>query len=131
MRRRILPGRLRDLVDELDDPDLLVARDVAGHVRLELLGGPRRRVGHDEGLGQLARLVVGHADDRDVGDLRVGDEQRLELGRRHLEALVLDELLDAVDDRDTWPCSSTTAMSPVWSQPSSSMVLRVASSLLR
>ena len=53
---------------------------------------------HDEGGRDLAGLVVGEADHRGVGDLRVGEQQRLELGRRHLEALVLDELLEPVDD---------------------------------
>ena len=38
----------------------------------------------------------------------MADEQRLELGRRHLEALVLDQLLDPVDDRYVMPSSSTT-----------------------
>lgn len=35
-----------------------------------------------------------------VGDVRVGDEQRLELRRRNLEALVLDDLLQPVHDED-------------------------------
>jgi hypothetical protein len=30
----------------------------------------------------------------------VGDEQRLQLGGGHLEALVLDDLLEPVDDED-------------------------------
>ena len=53
-----------------------------------------------EGLGHLAGLLVGPSDDRRLGDGRVRDEHRLELGRRHLVALVLDELLDAVDEHD-------------------------------
>jgi hypothetical protein len=55
---------------------------------------------HHERLGQLARLDVGDADDGDVGHARVGHEERLELGRRDLEALELDELLHPVDDRE-------------------------------
>jgi hypothetical protein len=81
----------------------------------------RRR--HDEGLRQLAGLVVGHADHGDVGDLRMGEQQRLELGGRHLEALVLDELLEPVDDR-RGSRRRRRAMSPVCSQPSSSIVMR-------
>jgi len=38
--------------------------------------------------------------DGGVLDLRVRDEERLELGRRHLEPLVLDDLLEPVDDED-------------------------------
>jgi hypothetical protein len=39
-------------------------------------------------------------DDGGVLDLRVRDEERLQLRRRHLEALVLDDLLEPVDDED-------------------------------
>ena len=53
---------------------------------------------HDEGLGQLARLLVGDADHGDVADVLVPEDQGLELGGRDLEALVLDQLLEAVDD---------------------------------
>jgi hypothetical protein len=62
------------------------------------------------GLGQLARVRVGRPGDRHVSDLRMADQQRLELGRSPLEALGLDELLDA-STRST-PSSSMIAKSP-------------------
>jgi hypothetical protein len=76
-----------------------VRREPAGHVVHDLLlGDLRARRADDERLGQLlAAGLVAHADDGGVGDLRVADEHGLELGRGHLVALVLDQLLDAVD----------------------------------
>ena len=53
---------------------------------------------HDERRRDLACFVVGDADDRGIRDLRVREQQCLQLGRRHLEALVLDQLLEPVDD---------------------------------
>lgn len=48
---------------------------------------------------QLGRLgLVPDADDAHVRHLGVVEQDALELGGRHLEALVFDELLDAVDD---------------------------------
>jgi hypothetical protein len=43
-------------------------------------------------------VLVVHANDTRVHDLGVLQEESFELRRRHLEALVLDELLDTVDD---------------------------------
>ena len=78
--------------------DHLVGRDVlpgeGGDVlRSEFLAG----LEHDECPGQLPRLVVRDTDDRRVGDPRVRQEQGLQLGRCHLEALDLDQLLDTID----------------------------------
>ena len=56
------------------------------------------RLEHHVAGGDLAGLLVGQADDGGVRDGGVGEQQRLQLGRRHLEALVLDELLEPVDD---------------------------------
>ena len=57
-------------------------------VRDELV--ERRRVGsgaRDDDRGRaLAERVVGHADHRHLGDLRVAHEQRLQLGRRDVHA---------------------------------------------
>ena len=93
--------RLRDHVDELDEADLLVGGDLASDEFLDFLGrGVHARLGHQERLGQLARFVVRNAYDRGIGDRRVRQEQTLEFGRRHLEALVLDELLDPVHHID-------------------------------
>jgi hypothetical protein len=38
-------------------------------------------------------VLVGAADDRNVGDRRMGEQDVLELGRGDLEARVLDDLL--------------------------------------
>ena len=54
--------------------------------------------GDHEGLRDLARVLVRHADDGAVGHVGMVDQDRLELSRRDLEALVLDELLQPVDD---------------------------------
>ena len=50
--------------------------------------------------GHLAAVRVGTRDDGRVGDARVREEQRLELGGRHLLGTDLDELLEPVDDED-------------------------------
>ena len=78
-------------------------RDAVGDVGDHLVLGEVGAGGlpHDERLRHLLALVLtaaAHADDRGVGDLVVGQQQRLQLGRRHLVALVLDQLLDPVDD---------------------------------
>jgi hypothetical protein len=57
-----------------------------------------RCAGHDGRLGDLARLLVGDADHGGVGDRGVGEQHALQFGGGDLVALVLDELLDAVDD---------------------------------
>ena len=54
----------------------------------------------DEADRYLTGFVVGDADHRSVGHRRVGEQERLELGRWDLEALVLDELLEPVDDEE-------------------------------
>src|SRR3954447_5258747 len=95
-----LPGRrLGDLRDDLDGAHALVRGDPLPHPCRD---GLRReaRLDDDERLGHLAGLLVRDADHRGVGDLGMRDEQRLELRRRDLETLVLDELLDPVDDRE-------------------------------
>lgn len=46
----------------------------------------------------LVAVVVVVADDGGVGDAGVGDEEGFEFGGGDLEALVLDQFLDAVDD---------------------------------
>jgi hypothetical protein len=44
-----------------------------------------------------AGLIVGPSDDRGIGHVGVAEQDRLQLGRGHLETLVLDELLEPVD----------------------------------
>ena len=51
----------------------------------------------DNGLRHLARMLVGHGDHRDVGDLRMLEQNRLELRGRDLESLDLDQLLQPID----------------------------------
>ena len=78
-----------------------------------------------ERLRALAVALVRHADDRGIGDSRVGDEHGFELGGRDLEAADLDQLLEPVDEKDASVLVDVTR-SPVCSQPSSSMVAAVA-----
>ena len=54
--------------------------------------------GDDERRRDLADLDVGHADHGGVGHVGVFEEHCFELGRCHLEAVVLDQLLDPPDD---------------------------------
>src|SRR5215468_8274536 len=84
-----------DAVDELDLAYAFVAGHVPGHPRHQLLGrgrGPE----HHEGLGHLPGLRVGPADDGHVRNRRVAEQDGLQLGRRHLVSLVLDQFLDPV-----------------------------------
>lgn len=58
---------------------------------------PRRR--HDIRARHLRGLIFAvHADDSNVVDLRMAEQQALKLRGRDLEAFVLDQLLDAVGD---------------------------------
>jgi hypothetical protein len=114
------------VVRELD----LAHSFVAGHA----LADPRhqlvrrgRSAQHDEGLGDFPGQRVALADDRHVRHGRVGQQESLELGRRHLVRLYLISSL-------TWsvtqnqPSSSAVPMSPVCSHPSASICgVRVAS----
>ena len=86
---------------------------------------------HDERRWDLARLLVGDADHGGVGDRRVGEEHRLELGRRDLEALVLDQLLDPVDDRHVTVLVDVADVAGVQPAVLVDRVAAVASSLLR
>ena len=90
-------GRLRDRVDELQPADLLVGRDPLGDEGHQLLGRGLA-LEHDERLRHLAGFLVRAGDDGHVGDGRVGEQERLQLGRGDLVALVLDQLLEPVDD---------------------------------
>ena len=113
-------GRLRDRVDERELPDLLVARHLLRDEALDVGGrGVLSLFEHDERRGPRPprRPPARSRRRRDLG-VR---EQRLQLGGRHLEALVLDELLQPVDDEQV-PSASMWPMSPVCSQPSSSIV---------
>ena len=81
--RASLPIRLRDVLADLGD-QLVVALEVA-------LEG-------DEGADRLAGVLVGLADHRRLGDLRVRDDRRLDLGGREPVAGDVDHVVDAPDD---------------------------------
>ena len=51
----------------------------------------------DEGADRLAGVLVGLADHRRLGDLLVGDDRRLDLGRREPVAGDVDDVVDAAD----------------------------------
>ena len=93
-------GQARDLVDEHDVADALVARELRqATALLELLGGDGLAVDqHDRGDDRLAELGVGHPEHRAVADARVAVQHRLDLGRRDLEAAHLHHLLQPVGD---------------------------------
>mmetsp|Transcript_20303 Transcript_20303/g.28547 ORF Transcript_20303/g.28547 Transcript_20303/m.28547 type:complete len:230 (-) Transcript_20303:289-978(-) len=93
-------GAFRDLVDELHQADLLVRRHPLRNVPHDVVGGEGVVLLHDEGLGQLIGLLIRDANDGGVGDLCVPEEERLQLRGGDLVALVLDELLEAVDDEE-------------------------------
>ena len=67
----------------------------------------------------LTEPCVGCGDDDDLGDPGQRSERELDLSRRQVLAAADDDVLGAVRDRQD-PCSSSTPMSPVRYQPSSS-----------
>src|SRR5438105_807601 len=91
----------RHLVDELDLPDPLVIGDPLLHESHQLVGR-HGGAGADlhERLRDLTRLRIRFADDARVGHGGMLAEHRLDLRGPDAEALVLDELLLAVDDED-------------------------------
>ena len=101
-RRRILPdGRLRDLVDPLDQADLLLRRDLLGDARHELVVGRRSSpAATTKAFGSSPASSSGTPITAQSAIAGWVMQERLELGRRHLEALVLDQLLEPVDDRE-------------------------------
>ena len=62
------------------------------------LAGLERAAGDHDRHRHLAGPLVGPRDDGGVGHLRVAGQQRLELGRRHLDRVDLDQLFEPVDD---------------------------------
>jgi hypothetical protein len=72
---------------------------------------------HDEGDDHLAALLVGNAEDRDVGDGRVGVEHVLDLlGRDVLALAMMMSLIRPV--MRMAPCASKRPRSPVCRKPS-------------
>ena len=81
-------GRLRDLVDELDGSQLLVARNLAGHELTQVsLVGRRFGIQCDEGLGQFPGFVVGDPNNGAVGHRVVREQEGLQLCGGNLEPL--------------------------------------------
>eukprot|EP00128_Syssomonas_multiformis_P011082 Colp12_sorted_trinity150504_noHs@2979 len=95
-------GRLGDLINEVDTAtQLLVGGNVLSE-RLEvLLRDLHRRLAHNEGSRQLTSLFTRLANHSDISHIGVCEEKSLELSRGHLEPLVLDELLQPVNNRNT------------------------------
>ncbi len=89
-------GRELDEVGRGDRADLLAhpGDELLAQVLARLLAGHQRDVGVDA----LALDVVRVADDRGLGDLRVGDERALDLGRAHAVAGDVDDVVDAAGD---------------------------------
>src|SRR5215213_298519 len=89
----------RNLVDELHATHLLVWRDTRGDERHQLF-----RISlafqHDECFRDLASPLVWSGDDGGVGHRRMGQQDGFQFGGGDLEALVLDQLLEAVDDEE-------------------------------
>jgi len=73
----------------------LIGRDALGDVGHDLVwrGLPLE---DDECSGHLAGLLVWAGDDGGVRDGGMGEQHGLQLGRRHLVGVVLDQLLDAL-----------------------------------
>jgi hypothetical protein len=88
---------LGDGVDEDDRGELLVVRDAAGDPRLDLVGVDVT-MSDDVGDGPLPGALVGGPYDGRIGDVRMGQQEGLELCRRDLKPLDLDQLLEAIGD---------------------------------
>ena len=55
---------------------------------------------HDDRFRHLAGFVIGTRNHRGVRDARMRQQHRFELRRRHLETLVLNQFLRAIDDEE-------------------------------
>src|SRR5574338_71603 len=95
-----LSGRgARQRRHELDRARALEVREVLPAEREQLgLARARARAQHDESLGRLAPLLVGHADHRALEHRLVAVERVLDLGGADVLAARDDDVLLAVDD---------------------------------
>ena len=66
--------------------------------KLDQLFRRRLRLQHHEGLGHFAGVLIGAGNHGGVRDGRMRQQDGLQLGRRHLVSLVLDQLLEAIHD---------------------------------
>ncbi len=80
-------------------PHLLIRCDALGDVGHQLLCG-RGASQHDERARDFAALGIRERHDRRVRHRRMRQQHGLELRRRHLQSLVLDQLLHPVDDEE-------------------------------
>src|SRR5674476_1281649 len=103
--------RLRQLVDELDDPHPLVGAEPLTCVLEDLLGRVLR-VGRDVSRERHERLRhrepygIGAGHDGDLGHVRVLQQDRLQLERRDLVVGRLEHVVGAADVRDVAVCVS-------------------------
>uniref|UniRef100_A0A182JAX1 Uncharacterized protein n=1 Tax=Anopheles atroparvus TaxID=41427 RepID=A0A182JAX1_ANOAO len=95
-------GSLWYFADEPNAPaKALLLRNLAGHKVDDFLLRQQFAVFlHHEGKRELSGPLVRNTDDGRVANAWVLKQNCLELGRWHLEALVLDQLLDTVDDEE-------------------------------
>jgi hypothetical protein len=63
-------------------------------------GGRRRVLQHREGHRDLALERVGHADHRDLGDVRVAGDALLDLARAQPVAGDVDDVVGAAEDEE-------------------------------
>src|SRR4051812_17605277 len=95
-------ARLRKVVGPDDALGPRQLADALGHVLAdlvhELVGRLVGALERDERGHRLAGVLVGLPDARRLGDLRVRDDRRLDLRRRHAVAGDVDDVVDAPDD---------------------------------
>src|SRR5689334_16035326 len=92
--------RTSEHLAELDRGRRLVARDLGLAVRDEVGLGERRPLGlHHQRLDGLAPLLVRYADDGDLRDVGMAEDDVLDLDRRNVLAAGDDHVLLAVADR--------------------------------
>ena len=98
---RTLPAALRGSASQISD----LLGDLEDRRALRVEEGAQRRdvrarlaVGHDHRAGALAGARVGQADDGDVGDVGMLDEQVLDLLGRDILAVADDDVLGAAGD---------------------------------
>ena len=97
----LVVGVPRQRRDELDAARPLEAREPRAGERAERVAVERGAVApHDDRRHLLAPARVRRADDRDVGDVGVRAQHRLDLGRRHVLAAGDDEVLHAPGDEE-------------------------------
>jgi hypothetical protein len=92
-------GGLGDLVNELDTTDPLVWRNPLGKPANQLVGGCATAK-DNECLRYLASYLIRAPYDGCISYRWMGQQNTLQLGGGDLEALVLDQLLQAVDDEE-------------------------------